>query len=415
MTAKSRFTVLFEEAEDVGNHLRTDDYSLTVDGGPTAITQHRWTWGNASDDNDDITRITWRAGKLRTSNLSEVISSVLSPGFNVYKSLGEPLEKSVDTPLFKSFHSESFDIDSFLPVDSEARSLPWNAEDCDLDIRLRSNYTEVAQWCPLHENETVTFKRETGIDSSQAGLFYLDSRDDTLVNLSGLTCKWNASGNIEKCQKTTLFYKTPHMPTVSLETAVVELETPVGLHPKLMVNLTSAKATDKCEYYMLLQLPVDVFVDKYQSTPLFVFGEHDLELPEYKLRDKSWGSESLFRMEPGMLNELTLHSRYVEPVVGEEAKIISFTPVVFQACDSDQEDLLRNPFYSKGMGYESYFTPNTVFTHFNSQTLEVPIPKPDLLYYDATKFATLACLLVSMIYILSKVVGKPRSRRHSAR
>lgn len=415
MGVKSRFTVLFEDAEDIGDHLRTDEGSLTVDGGANVVVQQRWIWDDTEGGSGDTARITWRAGGVSNLEVSEIINAVLSPGFNVYRTSEEQLERSVDTPLFKVFHSEEFDIDRFLPEDSGARSLKWDAEHCDLDVRLGENYTEVVKWCPLGQNETLTFKKEHGIDSSQAGLFYVDTRDEALVNLSGMTCKWNATDDIEKCQKTTLFYKAAHLPTVSSESPVVELETPVGLHPKLLVNLTSAEKIDKCDYYLYLQLPVDLFVDKYQSTPLFVFGEHDLELPEYKLRDKTWGSEALFKAEPGELNEFTLHSRYVEPVEGQEPKVVAFTPEVFKACDTEHDDVVKNPFYSKGLGYESYFTPNTVFTHFRSQTLEVPIPKPDVEYYTATTFVTLSCLVVSMIYLIAKLVTKPRFRRHSTR
>lgn len=415
MVVKSRLTVLFEEAEDVGKHLQSDDHSLTVKGGPNILVQKRWIWGNAESQDEDNKRITWSAGKVSNSTLAEVINCVLSPGFNVYTAPGEPLEKGVDAAVFNSYHDDTFQIDKFLPPDSEARNLVWGSEYCDLDIRLRNNYTEVTQWCPLSGNSTVKFEKEEGVDSHQAGLFYLDTQDDNLINLSGITCKTNSNGSIEKCQKTSLFYKAAHISAQNPGNSVVELEVPTGLHPKLLVNLTNVEQKDKCEYYAYLQLPVGLFVDKYQSSPLFVLGEHDLELPEYKLRDNIWGSESLFYLNPGEVNEITLHSRYAEPVLGSDPSKIAFTPMVLQACDGGDTEVERNPFYSKGAGYEAFFTGDTVFTHFNSKTLEVSIPKPDVAHYNTTKYATLACLLLATVYLIVKVFRQPIPKRSSTR
>lgn len=415
MAVKSRFTAVFQDAEHVGESSDISDDQIIVKGGPNVVTQERWVWDSRIQEHGGPMRITWKIGDYERSNLSRLVGAALSPGLNVYSLSDEPLRRSLETPFYKSFHSAIFDIEEYFPPGSQDLFRFLRPDKCDVDIKITANRIEVAQWCLLPSNETLTFRKEEGIDACEVGLFYLDTRDHIDVNLSGLRCKWGPNDKVDNCQKTTLFYKTSHIESGPLKHPVVKLETPVGLHPKMLVDLRNFPTSEKCEYFTYLQLPVDLFIDRFQSSPVFLYGEHDLELPEYKLRDKSWGSEALFRLDAGIVNEVPLHSRYVEPVKGNESKIVTFTPLTFQACDSNDSDITQNPFYSRGPGYESFFTSDTIFSVLDSTNLEVAIPKPDVTNYEATKLVTLACLLLSLVYIWTKVIVRPRSERNATR
>lgn len=402
--------MLFESPEDVGSHISYNATHVTIEGDENVITQQRWIWEipECETNSTDVLRISWRAGKVTTGPLSTIINPVLSSGLNIYTTSGETKGREINTPVYNSLHTPYFDlkkIKGFLPEVFDISFVDWEWERCDLDIRLQDGHLQISQWCPLAKNETITFGKGPTISKSEAGLFYVDSQDQDDVNLSGLRCNWDSSGGIDKCQKTMLVYKPAHFNDNFQNKSLFELENPIGLHPKLMIDLENATESADCEYFMYLQLPVDIFVDKFQSSPLFVFGSDDLELPEYKLRDKSWGSEALFRLKPDSLNEITLHSRYVEPVEGGDHKSIFFEPILFRSCGTNSDKIERNPFYSKGLGYESFFTSDTIFYHMNSIKLHVPIPAPDAKFYNNIQYVTLACLLVSLLYLLQKIFG----------
>ncbi|QLQ78682.1 hypothetical protein HG537_0B00320 [Torulaspora globosa] len=415
MGVKSRFTVVFEEAEDVGERLEALGDELRVRGGSDVVVQQRWVIDSLEPGIDGERRVTWSSGGIEGSKLARVVSATLSPGFNVYSTEIGQLSRSFETPFYQLYHSRDPQFREYVPVDLAGIWSRLDPGKCDIEVKMSGNRTEIAQWCLLRDNENITFRKEPDIDACEAGIFYLDTRDSIDVNLSGLRCKWSDDGVLQKCQKTTLFYKTSHFPFRSLDQPTVELETPVGLHPKMFIDLTNSHASEKCGYFLHLTLPVDLFVDRFQSSPLFLYGAQDLELPEYKLRNETWGSESLFELDAEQLNEITLHSRYVEPVAGNQSKTVDFTPLLFRACDSDEKTLLENPFYSRGLGYESFFTPNTIFGAFPLRSLEVTIPRPDTAHYETTKLVTLTCLLVSLVYILLKIIVKPRSGRHTAK
>lgn len=415
MGVKSRFTVVFQDAEEVGERLEFSDDGLTVRGGPDVVVQQRWIVESEDKGIEGVRRVTWSNGGVEGSKLARMVSATLSPGFNVYSTEDGQLSQSFETPFYRSYHSAVPRIREYVPVELEEILARLDPERCDIDVRISGNRTEIAQWCLLQDKEKISFEKEPGTDACEAGLFYLDTRDSVDVNLSGLRCKWGDDGLMQKCQKTTLFYKTAHIPPRTLEHPAVELETPVGLHPKILIDLRDLPRSQGCGYFLHLKLPVDLFVDRFQSSPLFLYGAQDLELPEYKLREETWGSESLFELEAEQLNDITLHSRYVEPIAGNRSKTVQFTPLLFRACDSDEKNLMENPFYSRGLGYESFFTPNTIFETFPSSVLEVTIPRPDTTHYENTKLATLTCLLLSLVYILLKIVVKPRSKRHTAK
>lgn len=415
MVIKSRLTVLFESPEDVGSHISYNATHLTVAGDENVIMQQRWMWElpQSEINSTDVLRITWRAGKVTTGPLYTIINPVLSSGFNVYTTSDEIIGLEVNSPVYNSLHISYFDlkkIKDFLPEIFDTSFVDWKWERCDLDIRLEDGHLHISQWCPLTKNETITFGKCTAIDKSEAGLFYVDSQDQYDISLSGLRCNWDASGDIDKCQKTMLIYKPAHFHENFQNKALYDLEKPVGLHPKLLIDLKNVTESTGCEYFMYLQLPVDIFVDKFQSSPLLVFGMDDLELPEYKLRDKAWGSEALFKLEPGRLNEITLHSRYVEPVEGGDYKPILFEPILFRSCGTNSEKIEHNPFYSKGLGYESFFTADTVFYHMNSISIHAPIPTPDAKFYNNIQYVTLACLILSLLYLLQKIFGNRNAK-----
>lgn len=242
----------------------------------------------------------------------------------------------------------------------------------------------------------------------------MDASDESDVDIGGIRCNWRMDdGKMERCQKTSLLYKQGHIAyNHSTTTTSLYLNEPIGLHPKIMIDLTDFEERPKCMYLMHLQLPLELFIDKFQSSPLLLFGEDDLELPEYSLRDKAWGSESIFELKAGTMNEVTLHTRYIEPSNNKGDKLeVSFDPEVILACDTGDNKVSRNPFYKKGLGYESLFTDDTTFRHLNSTTLLVPIPRPDTKDYSKIKNGTLLCLLISIIYIFSKVFGNNKKKR----
>lgn len=406
----TRHAILFPEAEEISNHLSLNDTHVTVAGDEEVIVQSRWTW--MSEQSTDLkpgssTRITWRSrySGIESSNLSFVMEPVLSPGFNVYAKNKEDM-RMVQNPVYSSFHAEHFDVKTWLPTEYDTSFVEWDWARCDFDIRFSNNTLQVMRWCPFPAGDILDLNKEDYLEQSEVGLFYLDISDGKDISLSGLRCNWNSTGHIERCQKTMLIYMPAHLQGKT--SLPILLDTPVGLHPKIVINLEELAAKTNCEYYAYLQLPLDLFVDKFQSSPEFLFGEHDLELPEYKLTDKTWGSEVLFKLKSGETNEIAIHSRYAAPMSENDYKTASFGAIIFEACDSGSNKVENNPFYSKGLGYESFFTPDTVFHHLNSTTLDVCIPRPGISHYSNTVYITLGCIVFSLIYLLAKVFGSKR-------
>lgn len=410
MVTRHRVTVLYNAPEDIGNHINQNDTHLTVRGGAGVVLQQRWLLERTESMDESFTRITWRPRADLTRDLS-VIENELSAGFSVYSNSSKVPERFISNPVYNSFHSEKFDIEQHLPPEVDL-NLPWNSEDFTYDITVEPSQIQIVEYRLLKQGEEFTIGKVKD-EKLEVGIFFVDASDESDVDIGGIRCNWRMDdGKLERCQKTSLLYKQGHIAyNHSQTTTSVYLNQPVGLHPKIMIDLTGFEERPQCMYLMHLQLPLELFVDKFQSSPLLLFGEEDLELPEYSLRDKAWGSESIFELKAGTMNEVTLHSRYIEPSNGEGDRFeVAFDPEVILACDTGDNKVSRNPFYKKGLGYESLFTDDTTFRHLNSTTLLVPIPRPDTNDYSKIKNGTLLCLLISIIYIFSKVFGNNKKR-----
>ena len=410
MVTRHRVTVLYNAPEDIGNHMSQNDTHLTVRGGAGVVLQQRWLLERTESMDESFTRITWRPRADLTRELS-VIENELSAGFSVYSNSSKVPERFISNPVYNSFHSEKFDIEQHLPPEVDLNLL-WDPENFTYDITVEPSQIQIVEYRLLKQGEEFTIGKVKD-EKLEVGIFFVDASDESDVDIGGIRCNWRMDDSkLERCQKTSLLYKQGHIAyNHSPTTTSVYLNQPVGLHPKVMIDLTGFEERPQCMYLMHLQLPLELFVDKFQSSPLLLFGEDDLELPEYSLRDKAWGSESIFELKAGTMNEVTLHSRYIEPSNGEGDRLeVAFDPEVILACDTGDNKVSRNPFYKKGLGYESLFTDDTTFRHLNSTTLLVPIPRPDTNDYSKIKNGTLLCLLISIIYIFSKVFGNNKKR-----
>lgn len=425
MTLKSRLTVLFDTPEHISGQLQRNDTHIVLEGSGQ-LAQNRTTQDLADEQKQpNAVRITWRSA---TDAGASAIKPELLDGLNVYvyggsqsydgsgESDGEIgtnrhrlSAKFVSTPVHQVLHMDHFDLDlvrEFLPPHAVNVDFKWHNHDYDIiiDDKLR-----IDDYYALSNGTSFVYGAAPPFDKAEAGLFYVDTQDSSDVNLSGIRCLWNSSGAVERCQKTFLFYKPAHFAAGEPATPI-SLAQPAGLHPTLRVDLSERVPSESCDFFVYMNLPVDVFVDKFQTSPVFVFGEHDLELPEYRLRDRSWGSETMYKLVPGVVNEVTLHSRYAEPQPDGGYSEVGFTPFVFQACDTGNDQVAENPFYVKHLGYEAYFTTDTVFHHLNSTRLSVSIPRADTKDYGAVQLTTLACLALSVVYILRKLL-KPFNRQ----
>ena len=454
-----RLTVLYGSSDELKTNVSQNDTCLTFRGGENVAVQDRIRLLFNRDTSHhksyrNSTRITWLSphsvDKFNGLGDTILLQPVLSPGFNVYtrdqivvdyiQSKFNGFGPPVRTPKYTVFHSLEFFANGTslnellfgLGKDYDL-NFDWKFDDRDDDVQYNIEITndqiQIDEYRNLSSDETLTILKEPDISKLEVGTFFLDMQDEDDVNLSGFRCLWreDGTGEIDKCIKTSLFYK-PAFVNWSTDqrqehTTVVPitLETPIGMHPKVQVdlrNVTTPKLDPEddnrqCDFYFFAQLPLEIFVDKFQSHPVFVFGERDLELPEYKLRDKGWGSEVLYTLQAGQLNEITLHSRYLAPVYKPEPLygITTFFPQVFMACDSDTESVVSNPFYSKSLGFESFFTDNTVFYPLNVTRLEVPIPRAEADSYKVIQLSTLFVVVSSLVYLLSRIFGpltKPR-------
>lgn len=356
MAFKERITVLFPEAEDIGRCSDQNETHISIKGCNNVTIQRRRIWTHPEPiDDDSVTRITWR-NPLISIKQSSVIEPALNSGLNIYfNSSNRYKEPYVKTPVFNLIHKETFELEKYLSNVLNYSNFEWNPQDTNYDILIDNKSTTLIEYRTLSEQDEISFGKSKNVKKEEIGLFYMDSFDETDVNLSGIRCSWkDESPLMEKCLKTTLFYKPAFINNgPELEQSVpISVEEPVGLHPKINIDLSTYEQLDSCQYYFYSQLPLQIFVDKFQSSPIFVFGEDDLELPTYKIA--SWGSEVLFELNPEEVNEIVLHSRYVKPTNDSETyENVSFTPIILRACDTSSNQLTHNPFYSKGFGFEA--------------------------------------------------------------
>ncbi|EDO18947.1 hypothetical protein Kpol_2002p17 [Vanderwaltozyma polyspora DSM 70294] len=426
MAFKGRLAALYGSLDEINEKLSINDTHIVLSGGDGVVLQQRWI-GSVDVDGVDLDfqgRITWRGPDTHCIDESNVIEPKLAKGLTVYvdRNSGGKSERSsgglkgyplVDSVVYKSYHEdgEEFRIKDFLPDSVDLGFVDWDKSK-DYDISITNSTIQIVEYSRLIGNDTFTYGKLSGTDKVEAGLFYADAQDEQDINLTGVRCTWDDDDNqLEGCQKTMLFYNPAHINLADkigddTNQQILDIESPIGLHPKLLIDLRNQTNSGKnCKYFLYSQLPLQLFVDKFQSDPVVLFGEHDLELPDYKLKS-SWGSEVLFALENDKLNEITLHSRYVEPVEGGGYLNVGFNPAVFLACDSGNDNIKQNPFYSKGLGFESFFTDDTIFKHIANKDITVPIPRPDTEVYQTVTTITSVCLIVSMIYLFRKLFGR---------
>ena len=429
---EERVTLLFRSAGSLAECVKQGERTLELAAcREDYIVQNRSVEAVDGANKTGGVRITWRG---RSEDLS-VVGPPLNEGANLYVSpefaetLGKELASRfprVDTPKYSLYHNEASGEDILGAVFEQLgicqnRSFDW--ENKQYDIVLEKGALRIDEYTVVHPDDAVPAPIEASISYNgshnfEVGMFYIDLVQDENVNLSGLRCIWDDDNkDIERCIKTSLLYRSAFAPSrLRPRDLTIDLETPIGLHPKVLIDLSNATeiTSDKqCSYYMFSQLPAQLFVDKFQSDPIFVFGEHNLESPDYRLSNETWGSETLFELTPGEVNEITLHSRYVAPGDTAGYSNISFTPQVFMACDTGMSDIIENPFFTKGLGLEAFFTDDTAFYPLKRETLVAPIPFPSLSTYSYIEALTLLSLVTATFYLLYKLFGSVTPKPHA--
>lgn len=332
------------------------------------------------------------------------IKSYIPYGFNIFTNSSGSIAKFIDTPVGKVYYSDTFEdnaLSKWFPPEFVDQLLRYS-EDNDLDITVTRGRVEVNRYYELTDDNLFPLNGTESV-KTEAGIFQVDTEDDTDTSLSGLRCTWHTgSGAINKCQRTLFFYNQIYADKSSLSEVSLTLSEPVNLHPVVQIDLTSKRPIHNCEYYAYFNLPKYFFIDQFQSIPTLLFGEHDLELPEYKL--SGFGSISLFTLQPGSINEVTLHSRYIKPTNDGSAFFeAAFTPQVFYACDTSIELTKRSPFYTGKIGYEHFFTDNTKFYYLNSTKMTINLPKLDSSDNLCIQLFTLGLVLFSVLYLIRKL------------
>ncbi|AMD19480.1 HCL671Cp [Eremothecium sinecaudum] len=414
-----RHTVLFETADQWRTKADHNETHVTVSGTEDgSITVQRRVIYPVKEEVKDEVRVTWNSGRVASDG--KIVPQLLD-GLNVYrrKHDGEGLPDGyIDSVVQIGLHRGSFDLEAVKGAlgawpEFDAETLKW--DQCSYDINVNGTL-RVDEYCVPGIEDTLVFgasKPDLGSGTSEKklelGLFYVESSDEDSVHLSGVRCKWlnDGSDHLDKCHKTYLLYTPQHTIRGDAD-APIYLEKPVGMHPTIHANMSSVRLSrSDCRLYAFMNIPVELFVDKFQQPPTLLFGEHDLELPEYKL--ESWGSEVLYELNPGQDNEIKLHSRYIKPDNGGRYRDISFRPFIFEACPSEYT-VSENPFFQRGLGYESYFTPDTKFRHINNTDLHLTIPRADIGDYGTVQWTTIMCVLLSCAYLLISIF-RPISRK----
>lgn len=354
-------------------------------------------------------RITWkRAASIDFS----AIKPQLSSGLTVYMQKGNENRLSngpayhssidcfIETPLNFMWHSETWDGNMLSKWLTPEIISELNYSEHDYDINI-ADFIRIDEYYNFNDTFNLNVSGEVGV-KTEMGIFSVDTMDANDINMSGVRCTWDVDdATLDKCAKTFLFLHPFHVNGSTGSTSIY-INEPAGLHPSLTVDLRNYSDVKGCSYFAYFLLPKDLFVDQFQSEPIFLFGEHDLELPEYAV--KGWGSVAMFELQPGSLNDINLHSRYVAPnSEGGSAVSVLFTPHVFLACDTGNEQLIETPFYSKIQGYESFFTPDTKFYHLNSTCLSVDIPKLDSGNKFIIEFGTLSVVIMSILFLMKRL------------
>lgn len=422
---RQRITILFDSPEQLGASLNINDESIDInnsishesDSKPLII-QRRLIFDNIQTNLSNF-RATWNP-KLDTFHTffkpayttgCTIITDPLNEDFNLNFKL-------IRNNKYASYHHEStvsclnYIISNF-PELSSNDDISFDFEINTYDITLIDNVLTIIEY---FNSDSFNYKPDQKKYKSELGLFYVDTIDNIDINLSGLRCTSLDS----KCQKTMLTINSQQY-TTDLESVSVSIKEPIGLHPTISVNFkndttTSISNTNErdCEYFMYLQLPQSIFVDKFQSPSLIaLFGQHDLELPVYhdSIVNGPWGSESLFKINYP-LDDITLHSRYVAPTneTDNNKYNTSISPVIFKACSIPETQSSNNVFYELGLGYDMLFEQNTqfVFMKNDNEQLNITIPVLNKKNSFAVSIVTFLCLILSVSYLLSKLFQKKR-------
>ncbi|ODQ80259.1 hypothetical protein BABINDRAFT_161223 [Babjeviella inositovora NRRL Y-12698] len=276
------------------------------------------------------------------------------------------------------------------------------------EMVLQTYFSSSAVVNVASKQDTTVFKPRDHV-RTEIGIFGIDENASSLddFTLNGVRYAVAPDSQVER----TFLHVKPRHRTVPF---AYSSQLSLGLHPKTTITFndtlvspeyvyqfidTSSIPADilaeqnlpltekKCALFLHYTIPKAYFFDKYQlpkgADLVGYWGETDLEAPEYAV--DGWGSELLLELDQELASrrlELTLHSRYQTPVntdtqagPDQVQKEIPY-PHVFYACDPDVAPLRDpesrllgvSPFDSKGLGYESYFTGNTVFYHLTAST-----------------------------------------------
>lgn len=367
--------------------------------------------------------------------------NLLAGGFSkeeFFKEVGEFLSTYIDILENSWIVSKDaiFYYNSSLFPDKLVQSIssgigPETTVDLERPFNLDSVYENGQRTVKLsgHTTDKVTYERQVG-KRREVGLFIkepgISVRDD--IVLAGVRAVFEDKAdpevqvngkNPDFLQKTLFHVKSRQR---KLDRRYRSKMKANGLHPFIEIEFVKDQRIEhgkistfdddvlQCKLFCYLNLPRFAFIDKYQLPkylePLVVFGNNDLELPEYKI--DSWGSEFLFEVKmPELFNfQVPLHSRYQ---LRNETSGLSFKllpePIVFYGCDVRQAELLnKSPFDNRlevGGNYERFFTNDTVFYHFDSDQellqLTIPAAKDS---FQSSQILTFICIGCGTVYIL---------------
>ncbi|KAF1966463.1 PIG-X-domain-containing protein [Bimuria novae-zelandiae CBS 107.79] len=322
-------------------------------------------------------------------------------------SRASPAEE-VATPLFYAEEAERADAEnqyfSYLPsldgfvANIQEKICPQSSKTCrqDLQTLLKASYFDIdysststsivltAFFDSPPGGWTEDILKPSGVHTIEVGvLTHEPNPDPEDIAFGGFLTMLGR----DTAPKATRF-QTPtlHYPLSSSLSYTTSFQHPTGLHPTLQLSFASAKDLSppdaSCRLHTHLTLPSYLFIDQYQfSDSLFlsshrlralanISGATDLEAPDWVI--PQWGSSALFEIaHPGPDSpipagpwnvSIPMHLRYLPAQVASHARVPVAWPVVFWACDAEQ-DGRGNPFDRRNLGYEGAFGDGVRFMH----------------------------------------------------
>ncbi|CCH58529.1 hypothetical protein TBLA_0A07390 [Henningerozyma blattae CBS 6284] len=400
---RERLTVFFNSPEEINSLLKLDvnsTISVSKSESPL-ILQKRFIFDDIQLP-DAPFRLIYNQGNLLQNS---PILPTYPYGCSVFTSSNSTDDsKLVKVPdLYSSFHSMDQSCINRIP---SLDGFEFNTKSI-YDITYANEALTIIEYSLIND---LDYTPEVHLEKAEIGLFYTDDTENSLINnLSGLRCVFDTeTSSFKRCQKTMLSYNSNQYIDSNHQVSI-ELENPVGLHPKLLFNTSNITLldNDNCNLYTYIQLNNTLFCDPFQSiSEMKLFGQYDLELPSYstEIQNGPWGSELLLQLNSALdINELVLHSRYGLPDSSYK-QIVS--PLVFQACSTKEDQLsFENPFYENGYSYQKWFNNDSIFIHYNSigEALEFEIPTANSRDYNSVTIITASCLILSLFYLLRKL------------